>query len=191
MCGRYEPPHEEYYMTLQELLDLRENRWPLAKAGELSPGDTATVIARSRSLALQPYAMHWGYHRPDGKLVFNARSETAAQRPMFADGMKQRRCLIPAARYYEWEKTPTGKRKYAIAPKGEKAFFLAGIYRLEGTLPVFTVLTRSPAPEIAFIHDRMPVILPPVLARDWTDPETDAEALIRSIGYEMVFRPCG
>ena len=36
---------------------------------------------------------------------------------------------------------------------------MAGIYRLEKGVPVFTILTRSPADSIAFIHNRMPVIL--------------------------------
>jgi putative SOS response-associated peptidase YedK len=36
--------------------------------------------------------------------MFNARGETAAVKPLFADGMKQRRCLIPATCYFEWKK---------------------------------------------------------------------------------------
>ena len=59
------------------------------------------VTASNRKLEPQAFGMKWGYQLPDGKLIFNARSETAAQKVMFADGMRQRRCLIPADSYYE------------------------------------------------------------------------------------------
>lgn len=106
------------------------------------------------------FVMKWGYSLPDGKVVFNARSESASSRPMFQDGIVQRRCLVPAAYYFEWEKRGREKIKYAIGQNERGILYMAGIYRLEKGVPVFTILTRSPADSIAFIHDRMPVILP-------------------------------
>ena len=120
-----------------------ESRNVTVKTGEVSPGDVAAVIASNRELKPQPFGMLWGYHLPNGKLLFNARSETAAQKSIFADGMEHRRCAIPAAHYFEWQKTETGKTKYAIAPKESKGMLLAGIYRFEGNRPVFTILTRQ------------------------------------------------
>ena len=61
--------------------------------------------------------MRWGYTFPNSKPVINARSETAAIKPMFKDGMKQRRCLIPATHYYEWEHRGRQSIKYAIRPE--------------------------------------------------------------------------
>ena len=55
------------------------------------------------------------------------------------------------------------------------------------TYPVFTVLTRDSAPEIGFIHDRMPVILPQTLIRDWIDPGNKADEIISEALNDMVF----
>ena len=90
---------------------------------------------------------------------------------MFADGIRQRWCLIPAQHYYEWKKTDGKKVKYAIEPEGADGFFLAGIYRMEAGKPVFKILTRDAAEGIAFIHERMPVILPNEAVSDWLNPK--------------------
>ena len=102
-------------------------------AGEVFPGDRVPVLCLSRAGNLRPFAMDWGYTLSDGKKLINARSETAAEKPMFRESMRLRRCLMPMSAYFEWEKREGGKRKYRIAP--------------------------AAAPEIEFIHGRMPVLL--------------------------------
>ena len=88
--------------------------------------------------------------------------------------MRHRRCLVPAAHYFEWEKRGKDRIKYAIRPGGASVMYMAGIYRLENGAPVFTILTREPAAAISFIHDRMPVILPKEAAGDWLNIRYDA-----------------
>ena len=65
---------------------------------------------------------------------------------------------------------------------------MAGIYRLEKGFPVFTILTRAPADSIAFIHDRMPVILPDEAKADWLNPKYAADDLIRHAATEVQFQ---
>ena len=191
MCGRFYVPEDDSIEMIRAIVEYLEHRNVKAKTGDVFPGDVAAVVASNRHLEPQPFAMEWGYHLSDGKRIINARSETAAQKAMFADGIRQRRCLIPAQHYYEWEKADGKKVKYAIEPKDSIGFFLAGIYRMEAGKPVFTVLTRSAAEGIAFIHERMPVILPGDAAADWLNPKYHGDDILKTAVTQMKYRICG
>lgn len=192
MCGRYFIDGDDLPEELERILEeLNRKNTPknLKTSGEIFPSDVVPVLANSRRQDVQPFAMRWGYSFPGGRPVINARAETAAEKPLFRDGMRQRRCLIPASSYFEWERRDGQKTKYAIRPAGAEMLYLAGIYHLENhdgaVVPSFAILTRSAAPEIAFIHDRMPVILPPDCARDWLKVENRADEVLRCALQEM------
>ena len=190
MCGRFYVPEDSEIAMLRKVMENLEGRNVTVKTGEVSPGDVAAVIASNRELKPQPFGMLWGYHLPHGKLLFNARSETAAEKSIFTDGMAHRRCTIPAAHYFEWQKTETGKTKYAIAPKESKGMLLAGIYRFESNTPVFTILTRAPSEDIAMIHDRMPVILPQEALSNWLNPRDQGAKILSAALTCMAYQSC-
>ena len=188
MCGRYYIAEDDAAEELRQIIEGVNRRNPDAKTGgEIRPGDTVPVLANSRSLQPGAYAMHWGYTLSDGKLLFNARSETAAEKAIFKDGMAQRRCLIPATCYFEWEHRGKDKIKYAIAPEGSRMIYLAGVYRKEGNRAACAILTREPAKSIAFIHNRMPVILPAEAVRDWLNIRYDAVDVLKAAQVEMEY----
>lgn len=190
MCGRYNFSNDSSSAMVQVVLQNLQERQIEVKTGEVFPGDIAAVIASNRMLEPQAFVTKWGYQLPDQKLVFNARSETVAQKAMFADGMRQRRCLVPADCYYEWQKTKRGKQKYAISPNAFDGFFLAAIYRIEQGRPVFSILTREPAQSIAFIHNRMPVILPNDAMKDWLNPRFNGIDILRFAIENMKYNQC-
>ena len=190
MCGRYNFSKNSSSPMVQKVLENLQDRQVEVKIGEVNPGDVAAVIASNRKLESQAFGMKWGYKLPDGKLIFNARSETAAQKAMFADGMRQRRCLIPADCYYEWQKTAQGKQKYQLAPSNANGFFLAGIYRIEQGSAVFSVLTKEPVEPIAFIHHRMPVILPKEAMSDWLNPRYNGIEILNAAVGDIRFDSC-
>ena len=159
MCGRYYIAEDDLSDELSRMIDeLNRKKTPegLKTSGEIFPSDIVPVLANSRKQDVQPFAMRWGYAFPNGRPIINARSETAAQKPMFRDGMRQRRCVIPASHYFEWERRGAARTKYAIRPAHADTLYLAGIYHLENhdgvIIPAFTILTRDAAPGIAFIH---------------------------------------
>ena len=65
--------------------------------------------------------------------------------------------------------------KYRIAPTGRKRIFLAGLYRMENGLPTFVILTRAPADNLFWMHDRMPMMLPEAEVPGWISPEGKPE----------------
>ena len=190
MCYKFYVPEHQEIDDLDEILEYLLTRNVSVKTGNVTPGDVAAVIANSRELRPQPFGMLWGYRLSNGKLVYNARSETASEKALFADGMRQRRCLIPAAHYYEWQTSKTGKIPYAFYPKDAHLLLLAGIYRFENRQPVFSILTRTPPEEIAAIHDRMPVILPKEALSDWLNPGYRPEDILKAAVTELSFRKC-
>ena len=189
MCGRYYIAEDDAAEELRQIIEAVNRRSPDAKtSGEIRPGDTVPVLANSPSLQPGAYAMLWGYTLPDGKLLFNARSETAAEKAIFKGGMTQRRCLIPATCYFEWKHRGKEKIKYAIAPAGNNMIYLAGIYRKEDNHASYTILTREPAESIAFIHNRMPVILSSEAAGDWLNLRYAATDVLKAAQTDMEYK---
>lgn len=196
MCGRYHISGEDVPEELRDIFAQLERRNALASvktAGEVFPTDVVAELANSRSGEVRPFAMRWGYARGHGRPIINARSETAAAKPLFRDGMLRRRCLIPASDYFEWQRSANPSVRHALRPRGCKMFYLAGIYRLEKREDrleaAFVILTRPAAPEIAFLHDRMPVILPQSRALDWLNPANDPEQILADALAQMEVRP--
>ena len=173
---------------------------PLVTEGEVRPTDLVPVIApSSKSQEPTVFPMVWGFTIPRRQTsLFNARVESATEKPTFKESWEKRRCIVTASWYYEWEhliNASTGKSKtgdkYMIQAKGSNVIYLAGLYRLEEIagiqVPVFTILTREPSDEIRFIHDRMPVMLPKEYIREWVNPNGKPEEIIRAAQTEMVF----
>lgn len=155
--------------------------------GEVAPTNQAAVLSPRGRLTV----MRWGFPRWDGKgQVINARSETAGEKAMFRDCLRTGRCLIPASWYYEWEKRGAERVRYALRPPETPVLWLAGLCRRDPAAGEdrFVILTRPAAPGLAFLHDRMPVILPGESRRTWLrggDPlsalaEADEELLYKT-----------
>ncbi len=196
MCGRYYVEPEENEAEMQRILADLNRRYPdskllpLMRLGDILPSQIAPVMANSKSLTARPFLMKWGYAEGERPLIINARSESALEKPMFRESMQTRRCLIPANRYFEWQKTPEAKLKYCIAPDEQPVFYMAGIYRLEPNreLPAFVILTCDAAEEIKFIHPRMPVILPREQLVAWLNPAADVQSILAAARSKMIYQ---
>ena len=176
MCGRfYIPEPDDSPERLETILRQAEARGgqPM-KRGEISPGDTAAVLVRSRAGQIAAFPMRWGFQLGD-RLVFNARSESVGVKPTFRESLERRRCLVPVAYYFEWDHRYHPRPKYRFALPAGGVMYLAGLYRMEGKTPVFTVLTREAPPELAVFHNRMPVIPAAPRARAWLDATVDPD----------------
>ena len=197
MCCRYwmeespelRPIVEE--MKRSPLVSRWQKTTGIITSGEIRPTDVVPVIAPNKNGIRTVYPMKWGFS--GRSLLMNARSETAAVKPMFKNAWRRNRCIVPASWYFEWEhlrgndgKMHTGD-KYMIQPKDAAMTWLCGLYRIEEGLPVFVILTREPDEVIRFIHDRMPLIMPEHLVNEWIRPDAKPEELLPEALSEMVF----
>ena len=191
MCGRYfwtddaEDAFEEDFPELaEEVFELR--------AGDYTPGmKSLAVIGRSTPLYGNGSAEHgeqagdaglstefllWGFPGFDkGKLLINARAERVRDRPTFADSYAARRCVLPAAGFYEWDRK---KEKVIFTVPESKILYLAGIYRPYGEEKRFVVLTREANASMAEVHDRMPLILSREEVRPWVNGAGAADDIL-------------
>tara|TARA_B100000902_G_C26754269_1_gene642489 strand:- start:113 stop:604 length:492 start_codon:yes stop_codon:yes gene_type:complete len=112
---------------------------------------------------------HWYRSIADGPLLFNARAETLAGKPAFRDACRNRRCLIPADGFYEWQKIEGSKSKlFYVRRSDRQQMIFAGIWQLwddrENRLSTCTILTVPASEQISVIHHRMPLFIE---RQDW------------------------
>lgn len=207
MCGRFYIADEDETGEIQRMIEeaARKQQAILGvrtvAPGEIAPGMTAPALALGKTGRVGAFPMEWGFSL-EKKRIINTRLETADELPLFQSSFRNRRCLLPMTHYFEWEERQeeqpslipgflmaTGKKqrtRYAIRPEGQGMMYLAGIYRYEPEkkLPVFSVLTCRPDESIAWLHDRMPVILGKQCAMDFLHSERAADSREKA----MVFR---
>lgn len=117
-----------------------------------------------------------------GARMINARSETVDQRAVFREAFERRRCLVVADGFYEWRDHGSAKVPIRIRLSGNRLFAFAGLWdRWTGKdgvpLVTCTILTTTPSPSIAYIHDRMPVILSASDRERWLDRHAEPAVL--------------
>lgn len=135
----------------------------------------ATEAGRELALLRWGLVPSWAKDLSMGAKLINARSETAAEKPAFRSAMRQRRCIIPADGFYEWQAQAGGKQPFHIRLADHGTFGLAGLWEQwkspEGSwVQSCTILTTSANSLMQPLHDRMPVILPPERYDLWLDP---------------------
>lgn len=179
MCGRYViEDFQELSETLRQIpfqsfFDFQPN-WNAAPTHQLP-----VIIDVDGGLQMHP--MQWGlipaWLKPGEKpkvAPINARSETIAEKPMFRNLVKRRRCLVPANGFYEWKRTGGPKQPYYIHLTDQAIMLMAGLYDVrEGEngerQASYTIITGPPNGVMGSIHDRMPMIIHPDDVELWMD----------------------
>jgi putative SOS response-associated peptidase YedK len=147
------------------------------------PVPAIVTLAGTRVVAEMGWGMvpSWAKDPAIGSRMINARVETAAEKPTFRRSLSRRRCLLPADGYYEWLKpaagTPGGRKQpYFIHSADGGLLAFAGLYDhwlgSDGSeLLTAAILTGAATPDLARIHDRMPLTVSPENRDAWLDPE--------------------
>jgi putative SOS response-associated peptidase YedK len=196
MCSRYEVEEEILTYIDGELVKITvrykaEHRDHVERRvhHDVRPTNLAPLMISAGGDML-PTTARWGFQQSwalakgkKGQPIINARSETVHDLRTFKEAFKDRRCIVPAVSWIEFEDVGHAryKRPWRFSlPSGPFGF--AGLW--EGTPGGelrFTVLTRAAGPATADIHDRMPVVLPEERRMAWLRGEVSdpgAEAIV-------------
>jgi len=168
---------------------------PLPARYNITPGQAVAALrehdGRRRLDALTwGLVPFWAKDAAIGRRLINARLEGISEKPAFREAWSRRRCLIPASGFYEWGEAERGrKRPYFIAAAREPLLALAGLWERWRTpagdrLETCVIVTIEASPELAAIHDRMPLVVPRAAQATWLDPRTSI-AEVAGLAREM------
>ncbi|MEL6516480.1 MAG: SOS response-associated peptidase [Pseudomonadota bacterium] len=153
----------------------------------IAPGQEVVVLTAEGLLT----RMRWGLipvgrvnarGRPVMDTIVNARSETVFAKSAY-EGVV--RCAVPADGWYEWTGKKGRKTAWAIRAKsGAPLWFAAICDKWDGpgghTVWQVATVTCEPNVDVRDIHDRMGVLLDPVVLHTWlTGSEESAAALMK------------
>ncbi len=107
-------------------------------------------------------------------VVINARSETIFEKPSFRNAVKRRRCLLPADGYYEWQASRGGKQPFFIHRADGRPVAFAGVAETWSgpngeEVDTVAIVTAAAGPDMAALHDRVPVTIDPEDFERWLD----------------------
>jgi len=213
MCGRFVIAKELSGITeLFELDEVPDEYSPLSY--NIAPTQQVPIIVELEAEGVPSRQLHparWGlipsWAKEISTPLFNARIESALEKPSFKEATQKKRCAIPASGYFEWQATDSGKQPFYIHPEDGMLAF-AGIYSWwrdpakQASDPSrwvlsCSILTKDSAPALASIHDRNPVFLSEDNLSAWLAPDyqTTPELLLALskesdlVASELAFHP--
>ena len=194
MCGRF--VMKEDAASLAELFQIDQVGAVPAASFNIAPTQQVAVVlesAKTGEIVRRLESARWSLvpsfaTELSGKYpTFNARSESAAEKPMFRDSVRSMRALVPANGYYEWHTAGTLKTPYYIHPEaGEGMLAFAALFawwrdpsKTEADPSRWvlstTILTAPATGALAELHDRVPVLVAPEWWDTWLDPSEEGE----------------
>lgn len=181
MCGRYYVD-DDMLQEIKKITSKIDRDLYGVQTGEITPAQNTLVLTgKEKDLSLE--VMQWGFPRYDSKgLIINARAESVREKRTFRDSVMNRRCIIPARHYFEWDKSKT---KTTLSRADNGLVYMAGIYQYFQNVERFVILTTAANTTVAAIHDRMPLILEEQEIESWIYDNELAGYLLQKIPAPM------
>ena len=188
MCGRYYVDDEtakeieKIVRSVDEKLKKEAEQGIKLQAKDIHPTEYAPVLLSSTD-GLRCELKKWGFPGfMDKQLVINARSESAMEKKMFCDAVENRRIVIPAAGFYEWNKQ---KEKSTFTRKDNPVLYMAGIYTKYEDEDRFVILTTAANESMEPVHDRMPLILEEKEILPWLTERSKTEVFLEKVPCQL------
>lgn len=198
MCGRY--TNNAKWREITDLFPATVPAEDPEPAYNLAPTQMGWTLGKDGEGGAKAGQMKWGLlpaWAKDAKMAYstiNARVETVATKPAFRGAWKAgRRCLVISTGYYEWPVIAGEKRPHFIHRTDSHITMFGGIWEKWGDLLTYSIVTKDADENIAPLHDRMPLILPPDLWGDWLNGSVDdAMGIASTIGEQpMAYHEVG
>ncbi|HMA68374.1 MAG TPA: SOS response-associated peptidase [Candidatus Mcinerneyibacterium sp.] len=160
MCGRFSQFTD--VKIVKKYFQIDDVTVELNKDYNISPGRNIPTIIKSNDqkiLNLMKWGMipYWEKRDRAGKLI-NIRAETLLNKKTFNKTFREKRCLIVADGFYEWDKKT--KQPYYIYRADNKPIAFAGLWKYESeNYKSCSIITTKPNKKIKAIHNRMPVFI--------------------------------
>ena len=185
MCGRYYITEENKNELGKLVHDLERKINRTKFAGDIVPSAKAPILFADEK-ELSATMSKWGFPGIQGKnLIINARAETARSKSLFSNCLTSGRCVIPAAGFYEWDKS---RNKFTFTGKQSNILYLAGIYRQREQEDQFVILTTQANASMERVHPRMPLILNQNQMEAWLMKEEQTDSLLKTVPEELQSR---
>ena len=188
MCGRY-----SLIADLGELAQQFEfNGESLTFEASYNVAPTQNVLTVVGGEKRRGGCMHWGFiprwakNSSIGNRMINARAETVAEKPAFRHALRQRRCLVLADGFYEWQRNGNVRRPMRIVMRSGNPFAFAGLWSVwrgphGNHVHSCTIITTEANDLLRPIHHRMPAILSRELEDFWLDREVHDPAALGNV----------
>lgn len=175
----------------------------IRKRFNIAPTQEAPVVRATRDGGREIAMLRWGlvpFWARDlkvGTKMINARAEGIEAKPAFRDAIRQRRCIVPATGFFEWQGEAGRKQPFAVTLPGHALIAFAALWErwtpAQGDpVETFTIVTTEANEQVARIHDRMPVILPRDAVDTWlTGAPEEATKLLTPYAGPMELRAVG
>lgn len=186
MCGRYVSPSEadierEWHIG-------RDNNNPFPARYNVTPqqGNPENYVpvirngedGRPELVHMQWWLLpHWSKESRITFSTFNARTDKVSTAASYRVPFKKRRCIIPALGWFEWQDTPSGKKKWFLRRVDDRIARFAGLWdrwhRGDEVIESCTIIVGSANKTTEHVHDRSPVIIAANDEEFWLDRRVD------------------
>lgn len=132
MCGRFALKTDPKKLAKQFQASLEEKYEPHYN---IAPATRIPIIRFDQEIkgrvlkqdywGLVPY---WSKNPNIAAHTSNARAESVAEKPSYKRAFKNRRCLIPADGFYEWDRSTKPSQPYFFQLKNSRPFAFAGLW---------------------------------------------------------------
>jgi len=168
---------------------------PFPPRPAIAPTEPVAIVREGRHGTPELGLVRWGLIPSWSKdprrhaTLFNARLETATEKPAFRGAMRHRRCLVPADGWTQWSGLPGARTQWLIRRRNRGPMAFAGLWEhwlgADGSeIETMAILTTAANADVLPLNDRMPAILAPDGFQTWLDCRSGS-----ALGIERLIQP--